>query len=78
MEGDAGMEFLYVIAIAAAAVLAVVVWYISTMNAFARLTVKITESDSGIDVALTKGKACRGQSAEHVAGFITTNRRAKT
>lgn len=30
------------------------VWYIATMNKFARLLVKITESDSGIDVALTK------------------------
>jgi len=48
------MESLYVIAIVAAAVLAVVIWYISTMNAFARLAVKVTEADSGIDVALTK------------------------
>ena len=48
------MEPLYVIAIAAAVILAAVAWYISTMNAFARLAVKITESDSGIDVALTK------------------------
>ena len=30
------------------------IWYISTMNRFARLVVKITEADSGIDVALTK------------------------
>jgi LemA protein len=48
------METGYVIAIAGITVLAVVVWYVSTMNAFARLAVKITESDSGIDVALTK------------------------
>ena len=48
------MEPLYVIAIVVAVVLAVVTWYITTMNAFARLAVKITESDSGIDVALTK------------------------
>jgi LemA protein len=41
-------------AVAAITVLAVIVWYVSTMNAFARLAVKITESDSGIDVALTK------------------------
>jgi LemA protein len=33
---------------------AAIFWYISTMNRFARLAVKITESDSGIDVALTK------------------------
>jgi LemA protein len=40
----------------AAGVIAVaaILWYISTMNRFARLVVKITESDSGIDVALTK------------------------
>jgi LemA protein len=48
------MEGLIGIAIVMLAVFAVAVWYISTMNAFARLAVKITESDSGIDVALTK------------------------
>jgi LemA protein len=32
----------------------VILWYVSTRNRFARLAVKITESDSGIDVALTK------------------------
>jgi LemA protein len=31
-----------------------VVWFIMTMNLFARLLVKVTESDSGIEVALTK------------------------
>ena len=31
-----------------------VVWYISTMNRFARLLVKISEADSGVEVALTK------------------------
>jgi LemA protein len=35
-------------------VVAVILWYVSTRNRFARLAVKITESDSGIDVALTK------------------------
>jgi LemA protein len=41
--------------IAAAVIAAAAIfWYISTMNRFARLAVKITESDSGIDVALTK------------------------
>ena len=48
------MEFLIVIAIVGVLPPAVVAWYISTMNAFARLAVKVTESDSGIDVALTK------------------------
>lgn len=33
---------------------AIALWYIATINHFARLAVKITESDSGIDVALTK------------------------
>lgn len=32
----------------------VVLWYIWTMNRFAQLVVKIEESDSGIDVALTQ------------------------
>ncbi|MDR3279774.1 MAG: LemA family protein [Synergistaceae bacterium] len=40
--------------IAGIVVIAVILWYISTRNRFARLAVKITESDSGIDVALTK------------------------
>ena len=35
-------------------VLVVVMWYISTMNNLRRLEVKIEESASGIDVALTK------------------------
>ena len=33
---------------------AAVLWYIATMNRFARLLVKIREADSGIEVALTK------------------------
>ena len=49
------MENGYVVAIAAAVVVfGTIIWYISTMNRFERLAVKITESDSGIDVALTK------------------------
>ena len=35
-------------------ILSVVIWYVMTMNRFATIAVKITESDSGIDVALTK------------------------
>jgi LemA protein len=31
-----------------------IIWYIATMNRFAQLAVKVAESDSGIDVALTK------------------------
>jgi LemA protein len=44
------------IALAAAGVVigGIALWYISTMNRFARLKIKIEESDSGIDVALTK------------------------
>jgi LemA protein len=49
------MENWRIIMIAATAIaVAAIFWYISTMNRFARLSVKITESDSGIDVALTK------------------------
>lgn len=48
------MTALYIIIFAGAAAVAVMVWYIMTMNTFARLAVKVTESDSGIDVALTK------------------------
>ncbi|MDO4839963.1 MAG: LemA family protein [Desulfovibrionaceae bacterium] len=39
--------------LAAAVLAAAVLWYIMTMNRFARLLVKIREADSGIDVALT-------------------------
>ncbi len=49
------MENGMMLAIVVGIVLVVVaLWYISTINRFARLAVKITESDSGIDVALTK------------------------
>ena len=48
------METGYLLAFAGLAAAGVVFWYISAMNAFARLEVKVTESDSGIDVALTK------------------------
>ena len=39
--------------LAAAVLAAAVLWYIMTMNRFARLLVKIREADSGIEVALT-------------------------
>ena len=49
------MEIQYLMAVVALLiVLGTIFWYISTMNRFERLAVKITESDSGIDVALTK------------------------
>ena len=49
------MENGYIVPIVVAvAIFVVICWYISTMNRFARLLVKITESDSGIEVALTK------------------------
>ncbi len=47
------MEFLPLLAVIAF-ILSVVIWYVITMNRFAAIAVKITESDSGIDVALTK------------------------
>lgn len=46
-------ETLAVLVVAAVVFLAVA-WYIRTRNSFARLGVKITESASGVDVALTK------------------------
>ena len=48
------METGYVVVIVAVVVSGAIFWYISTMNRFERLAVKIAESDSGIDVALTK------------------------
>lgn len=39
---------------ALAIVVAAVLWYIMTINRFARLLVKIREADSGVEVALTK------------------------
>jgi LemA protein len=41
-------------AVAGVVIVGIALWYISTMNRFARLNIKIEESDSGIDVALTK------------------------
>jgi LemA protein len=63
--------------IIAVVVIFIVVWYVSTMNRFARLAVKVTESDSGIDVALTKRfdtltktlDACKGY-AKHEADVL--------
>ena len=49
------METSLVIFVGTAVILAgVLLWYIWTMNRFARLVVKVKESDSGIEVALTK------------------------
>ncbi len=49
------MESGYIVPIAIGViVIAAIVWYVSTMNLFARLVVKIRESDSDIGVALTK------------------------
>jgi len=42
------------IVISAIVLLLIVIWWISTGNRFRQLTVKIDESESGIDVALTK------------------------
>lgn len=44
--------FIFILIIALIAV--VVLWYISTGNNFRRMLVKVDESESGIDVALTK------------------------
>jgi LemA protein len=49
------MDNVTLAAIAAGVIVVVIIlWYVSTRNRFARLAVKIDESDSGIDVALTK------------------------
>lgn len=48
------MDSYTVLIIIAAALLPPCIWYIATMNRFARMAVKIAEADSGIDVALTK------------------------
>ena len=49
------MEILIgVLVVLAVVIIAVVIWAISTSNRFKILLVKIRESDSGIDVALTK------------------------
>lgn len=48
------MEPVYIILLAVGAALALATWFIMTMNAFARLAVKVNEADSGIEVALTK------------------------
>lgn len=46
-------EMILILAVAAIAA-AVIIWVISTTNRFKVLLIKITEADSGIDVALTK------------------------
>lgn len=46
------MEIL--IGIIAVLIVIIIIWYITTSNAFNRAIVKIDEADSGIDVALTK------------------------
>ena len=48
------MDWLVPVVIVAGIALIVVSWIISTMNAFRRMLVKIDESESSIDVALTK------------------------
>ena len=48
------MDPLYIFLIIIAIILVIVIWYISTSNKLNRAVVKIDESLSGIDVALTK------------------------
>ncbi len=48
------MSTVIILAILGALILLVLIWWISTGNRFRRLNVKIDESESGIDVALTK------------------------
>lgn len=51
------------------AILAVVVWYIAIMNWFRRTKVKVDESRSGIDVALTKRYDLLTKSLDAVKGY---------
>ena len=48
------MESILIVVIVVVIIAIIFFWCISTRNRFARLTVKINESDSGVDVALTK------------------------
>lgn len=50
-------------------VLVIVIWYISTSNALNRAVVKIDETDSGIDVALTKRYDVLTKMLETVKGY---------
>lgn len=45
---------LIIIAVVAVLVIGPVLWYIATMNSLRQIEVKVEESESGIDVALTK------------------------
>ncbi len=47
-------SYIIVILVVAALIIFPVLWYIATMNSLRRLEVKVNESESGIDVALTK------------------------
>lgn len=55
--------------IAIVAVIAVVLWAISTSNRFKMLEVKISEADSGIDVALTKRYDTLSKLVDVVKGY---------
>jgi LemA protein len=48
------MPYIIASAAAAAVILGVIIWAVSTSNKFKAMLVKIREADSGIDVALTK------------------------
>ena len=49
------MEWLYItLGVIAVVAIIIIAWVISTTNAFNRMIVKIDESESSIDIALTK------------------------
>lgn len=50
-------------------VISIIAWYISTLNNFRRMGVKIDEADSGIDVALTKRYDLLTKSIATVKGY---------
>lgn len=60
------MWFFYVLG---AVLLIALIWYFSTYNTFQRLSVKIDEAESGIDVALTKRFDVLTKMVEVVKGY---------
>lgn len=51
-------------------ILLIVIWVVSTLNSFKRMVVKIDESESGIDVALTKRYDLLTKMIDAVKGYM--------
>ncbi len=65
-----------IIVIVVVLVLLVALWYIATMNSLRQNEVKVSEAESGIDVALTKRYDTLGKMVDTVKGY--TKHEAKT